>query len=52
MRRVSLLERRVENFNAGVRTGDWSAMLALMTDDVELEFAGVPVGPFAGRRGR
>jgi hypothetical protein len=47
--RVSLLERHVANFNAGVRTGDWSPMLGLMTDDVELEFVGIPVGPFSGR---
>ena len=46
---MSLLERHVENFNSGVRTGDWSPMLALMTDDVEVEFVGIPVGPFSGR---
>jgi steroid delta-isomerase len=46
---VSLLERHVENFNNGVRTGDWSPMLASMTDDVEVEFVGIPVGPFSGR---
>jgi hypothetical protein len=46
---MSLLHRHVENFNAGVRTGDWSPMLELMTDDVALEFVGIPVGPFSGR---
>jgi steroid Delta-isomerase len=46
---VSLLEQHVENFNNGVRTGDWTPMLALMTEDVELEFVGLPIGPFSGR---
>ena len=32
-----------------MRTGDWSPMLALMTDDVALEFVGIPIGPFSGR---
>ena len=45
----SLLERHVENFNTGVRTGDWTPMLELLTDDAELEFVGIPVGPFHGR---
>jgi hypothetical protein len=44
-----LLTRHVENFNAGVRTGDWSSMIELMTEDAELEFVGIPVGPFHGR---
>jgi steroid Delta-isomerase len=46
---VTLLERHVANFNEGVRTGDWSALLGLLTDDAELEFVGIPVGPFRGR---
>jgi hypothetical protein len=33
---MSLPDRYVENFNNGVRTGDWAPMLALTTDDVEL----------------
>jgi steroid delta-isomerase len=45
----SLLEREVEAFNEGVRTGDWTALTALFTDDAELEFVGIPVGPFRGR---
>jgi steroid Delta-isomerase len=45
----SLLEREVEAFNEGVRTGDWAALVALFTDDAELEFGGIPVGPFRGR---
>ena len=39
----------VERFNKGVRTGDWSAMLELLSGDVELEFVGIPIGPFRGR---
>ena len=39
----------VAAFNAGVRTGDWTAMLALVHEDATLEFFGVPVGPFQGR---
>jgi steroid delta-isomerase len=44
-----VLDRHVAGFNEGVRTGDWSAMLAQLDDDAELEFAGIPVGPFAGK---
>jgi steroid delta-isomerase len=32
-----------------VRTGDWVPMLAGFDDDAEMEFQGVPVGPFRGR---
>jgi steroid Delta-isomerase len=46
---VSLLEREVQAFNAGVRSGDWSALVELFADDAELEFVGIPVGPFRGR---
>jgi steroid Delta-isomerase len=44
-----LLRQHVESFNAGVRTGDWSTMLARFDDDAEMEFRGVPVGPFVGK---
>jgi SnoaL-like protein len=44
-----LLSRHVENFNAGMRTGDWAPMVELMTEDADLEFVGIPVGPFHGR---
>jgi steroid delta-isomerase len=44
-----LLERHVERFNAGVRTGDWGPMLAQFDETAELEFRGIPVGPFAGK---
>jgi steroid delta-isomerase len=46
---MTLLEEHVERFNEGVRTGDWSRMLELFTDDAELVFEGIPVGPFHGR---
>jgi hypothetical protein len=46
---VSVLDRHIAGFNLGVRTGDWSAMLEQLTDDAELEFVGIPVGPFVGR---
>jgi steroid Delta-isomerase len=46
---MSVLDRHVAGFNEGVRTGDWSAMLEQLADDAELEFVGIPVGPFAGK---
>jgi steroid delta-isomerase len=46
---VSLLERHVERFNEGVRTGDFEPMVAAFSRDAELVFEGIPVGPFAGR---
>jgi drug/metabolite transporter (DMT)-like permease len=48
-KRMGLLEDHVERFNAGVRTGEWEPMVAGFTDDAEMEFRGVPVGPFVGR---
>jgi steroid delta-isomerase len=45
----NLLADHVESFNAGVRTGDWSSMLERFADVAEMEFRGVPVGPFHGR---
>ena len=44
-----LLDDHVELFNAGVRTGDWGPMVAAFGRDAEMEFRGVPVGPFVGR---
>jgi drug/metabolite transporter (DMT)-like permease len=44
-----LLEDHVGRFNAGVRTGDWEPMVEGFADDAEMEFRGVPVGPFVGR---
>jgi steroid delta-isomerase len=46
---VSLLDRHVELFNEGVRTGDFGPMLEQFTDDAELRFEGVPFGPFQGK---
>jgi drug/metabolite transporter (DMT)-like permease len=44
-----LLHAHVEHFNAGVRTGDWAPMLGAFGDDAEMEFRGIPVGPFVGK---
>ena len=44
-----LLHKHVERFNAGVRTGDWEPMLEGLDAAAEMEFRGIPVGPFAGR---
>jgi RimJ/RimL family protein N-acetyltransferase len=46
-----LLRDHVESFNTGVRTGDWRSMLERFDDDAEMEFRGIDVGPFHGRRG-
>jgi hypothetical protein len=46
---TDLLQDHVENFNAGVRTGDWSSMLQGFEDEAEMEFRGIPVGPFYGK---
>ena len=46
---MSLLDDYVERFNLGVRSGDWAPMLELLAPETELEFSGVPVGPFVGR---
>ena len=45
-----LLEEHVRRFNEAVRSGDFAPMLELFSDDALLEFRGVPVGPFAGRK--
>jgi drug/metabolite transporter (DMT)-like permease len=44
-----LLEDHVGRFNAGVRSGDWEPMVEGFATDAEMEFRGVPVGPFVGR---
>jgi steroid delta-isomerase len=43
------LERHVERFNEGVRTGDFGRMVAAFADDAVMVFEGIPVGPFVGR---
>jgi RimJ/RimL family protein N-acetyltransferase len=45
---LELLHRHVERFNAGVRSGEWGPMLEQFDDDAEMEFRGIPVGPFHG----
>lgn len=46
---MSLLDDHVRRFNEGVRTGDFAPMAAGFTEDAEMYFEGVPVGPFVGR---
>jgi hypothetical protein len=46
---VDLLTRHVTLFNEGIRTGDFAPMVAWFTDDAELVFENIPVGPFRGR---
>jgi RimJ/RimL family protein N-acetyltransferase len=44
-----LLRDHVDSFNAGVRSKDWGPMLERFDGASEMEFRGVPVGPFRGR---
>ena len=44
-----LLREHIERYNAGVRAGDFSGMVAAFSDDAEMRFEGVPAGPFYGR---
>ena len=46
---MTLLDEHVERFNAGVRNGDFSAMVEALAQDAEMRFEGIPVGPFHGR---
>jgi steroid delta-isomerase len=46
---ADLLDDHVERFNAGVRSGDWEPMVEAFAHDAEMEFRGIPVGPFTGR---
>jgi steroid Delta-isomerase len=46
---TDLLQAHVERFNAGVRTGDWAPMLDQFDDAAEMEFRGIPVGPYLGK---
>ena len=46
---MNVLHDHVERFNAGVRSGDFGPMLENFRDDAEMEFRGIPVGPFAGK---
>jgi RimJ/RimL family protein N-acetyltransferase len=46
---MTLLDEHVRRFNEGVRTGDFGPMVDGFTQDGELRFEGVRVGPFVGR---
>ena len=46
---TNLLTRHISLFNEGIRTGDFGPMIAWFTDDAELVFENIPVGPFTGR---
>src|SRR5215212_7640277 len=46
---MNVLREHVERFNVGVRTGEWGLMLEGFEDAAEMEFRGVPVGPFVGK---
>jgi steroid Delta-isomerase len=46
---IALVHDYVMVHNEAVRTGDWEPLAEWFTDDAELEFRGVPVGPFRGR---
>jgi steroid delta-isomerase len=44
-----LLQEHVERVNAGVRSRDWGPMLEHFDEDAEMEFRGIPVGPYVGK---
>jgi ketosteroid isomerase-like protein len=46
---VSQIDAYIADHNAGVRSGDWRTFAGWFTDDAEVRFEGVPVGPFHGR---
>jgi len=46
---MSSFDEYIETHNAAVRSGDWEAFGRWFTDDAEMRFEGVPVGPFRGR---
>ena len=46
---LDVLARYVESFNEGARRGDFASMVATFSDDAELVFEGLPIGPFHGR---
>jgi steroid Delta-isomerase len=46
---IGLLHDYVLVHNECVRTGDWEPLAEWFTEDAELAFEGVPVGPFNGR---
>jgi SnoaL-like protein len=46
---VKPIDQYIDAHNAAVRSGDWSEFATWFTDDAEVRFEGVPVGPFRGR---
>jgi steroid delta-isomerase len=46
---VSQIDAYIADHNAAVRGGDWRTFAAWFTDEAEVRFEGVPVGPFHGR---
>jgi steroid Delta-isomerase len=46
---LTLISDHVERFNEGVRRGDFARMVGAFSEDAELVFEGIPVGPFVGR---
>lgn len=46
---VAVLRAHVRRFNEAVRSGDFSEMLRGFAPGADMEFEGVPVGPFIGR---
>jgi steroid Delta-isomerase len=46
---MSSLDEYIKTHNGAVRSGDWEAFSRWFTDDAEVRFEGVPVGPFRGR---
>jgi hypothetical protein len=46
---AALLRSYITRLNHGVRSGDFASMLAELTDDAQLVFEGIPVGPFRGK---
>jgi len=46
---IDFLHDYVAAHNECVRTGDWEPLGERFAEDAELEFEGVPVGPFSGR---
>jgi hypothetical protein len=43
------IQAHVDRFNAAVSSRSWDAYFAGLADSVQMEFVGVPVGPFDGR---
>jgi steroid Delta-isomerase len=46
---VSSFDEYIEAHNAAVRSGEWEPFSRWFTDEAEVRFEGVPVGPFRGR---